>query len=436
MADDFRADGRFEILREIAEELLKAPGRKTAAVDGMDFLSLVHELEVHQVELEIQNEELRRAKSEAEAFRDEFFELYDSAPVAYVTLNKKGIIERANQEAYRMLKGQDAFLPGNSFMLWIYKEDLSIYFSFLEGHAARQRAGPAKLRLLGKEGVPVHVRMDASYKSDKNQEHQSWRLTLVDITEIKKAEQELGLLNRRLREQVKDLQDFAYIASHDLQEPLRKVSSFAEMLTSRHRGSLNEQGLDYLERIQGAAKRMRQLINGLLEYSRVGSKARPFSPVELDKVLKDVLVTLEFQIERTRAKVEVEKLPRIEADPLQMEQLFQNLIGNALKFAGPAKAPLVRIFCQDDVDEGSSDSLYRIYVEDNGIGFKNTHVARIFQPFERLHGRGAGYEGVGMGLAICKKIVERHGGNITARGTPGEGATFEITLPEKQNRSK
>jgi len=433
MADDFRADGRFEILREKAEELLKAHDRNNADIDGMDFMSLVHELEVHQVELGIQKEELRHAKSEAEALRDEFFELYDSAPVAYVTLNKKGIIERANQEADRMLRGQGAFLPGKSFMLWIYKEDLFIYFSFLERHGARQRAGPVELRLLGKEGVPVHVRMDASYKKE---EHDSWRLTLVDITQIREAEQELGLLNRRLREQVKDLQDFAYIASHDLQEPLRKVASFAEMLVFRHSGSLNEQGLDYLERIQSAAKRMRQLINGLLEYSRVGSKALPFGPVELEEVLKDVLVTLEFKIEKTKAKVEVEKLPRIEADPLQMEQLFQNLIGNALKFAGPAKAPLVRIFCQEAVEENSSDSLYRIYVEDNGIGFKNDHVAKIFQPFERLHGRGAGYEGVGMGLAICKKIVERHGGNITARGTPGEGATFEITLPEKQNRSK
>ena len=228
----------------------------------------------------------------------------------------------------------------------------------------------------------------------------------------------------------RELQDFAYVASHDLQEPLRKIQAFGDRLKKKFVEVLGDDGRDYLERMQNAAGRMQTLINDLLAFSRITTKAQPFVPVSLRQVAQEVLSDLEVRIEQTGARVEVGELTTIDADPLQMRQLLQNLIGNALKFRREYAKPVIAL-----KTHANGDGCCRLTVEDNGIGFDMKYLDRIFGMFQRLHGRDQ-YEGTGVGLAICRKIAERHGGQITAQSSPGQGATFIVTLPVHQGESQ
>ncbi len=257
-----------------------------------------------------------------------------------------------------------------------------------------------------------------------------------DITDRKIAEEKLHEFAARLEQSNRELQDFAYVASHDLQEPLRKVQAFGDRLNKKYGESLGEEGRDYVRRMRGAADRMQILINDLLTFSRVTTKAQPFAAVDLNKIAREVISDLEIKIEETGATVSVAPLPTIEADAMQMRQLFQNLIGNALKFQRSGVAPAVRIYAEENEAETSAQSFYplfRLAVEDNGIGFEEKYLDRIFTVFQRLHGRTE-YEGSGVGLAVCRKIAERHGGAITARSANGAGATFLVSLPIKQKQ--
>jgi light-regulated signal transduction histidine kinase (bacteriophytochrome) len=244
------------------------------------------------------------------------------------------------------------------------------------------------------------------------------------------AEEQLKLFNEKLQRSNRELQDFAYVASHDLQEPLRKVQTFADRLTTKYAASLEGNGLDYLERMRNAASRMQTLIQDLLSFSRVTTKAQPFVPVDLEQITRDVLSDLEVKIEETGATVDTHGLPKIDADPLQMRQLIQNLVGNALKFRQADVAPVIKLSATNGRSNGSGP-IYTITVEDNGIGFDEKYLDKIFTVFQRLHGR-AEYEGSGIGLAVCRKIVERHHGTLTAESKPGAGAKFIFSLPSHQ----
>jgi signal transduction histidine kinase len=250
--------------------------------------------------------------------------------------------------------------------------------------------------------------------------------------ELATANEQLRLSSLELERSNRELQDFAFVASHDLQEPLRKIQAFGDRLKGKHGDTLGPEGIDYLERMQAAARRMHTLINDLLTFSRVTSRAQPFVPVDLGVVAGEVLSDLEVRIQQAGARVETGDLPVIDADPLQMRQLLQNLIGNALKFHRPGDRPEVRISATvDGIDGVSGPAEARITVADNGIGFDMKYLDRIFTPFQRLHGR-AEYEGTGMGLAVCRRIVERHGGALTAESAPGQGARFLVRLPIHQ----
>ncbi|YAF95676.1 MAG: PAS domain-containing protein [Nodularia sp. CChRGM 3473] len=229
-----------------------------------------------------------------------------------------------------------------------------------------------------------------------------------------------------------ELQQFAFIASHDLQEPLRKITTFSERLKTTCGNNLSEQGHDYLERMQNAAFRMQTLIKDLLTLSRVTTRAQPFVSVNLAQIAQEVLSDLEVSIQQTNGQVEIGDLPTIKADPLQMRQLLQNLIGNALKFHRPHVPPVVKVYSQLFHNQSDKVSVTpetcQVIVEDNGIGFAEKFVDRIFNIFQRLHGHRE-YKGTGMGLAICRKIVERHHGSISAQSEPGQGTKFIVKLP-------
>jgi len=241
--------------------------------------------------------------------------------------------------------------------------------------------------------------------------------------ERRRAESALQEKTEALERSNKELEQFAHVASHDLQEPLAKILAFGDLLKSEKISGMDEEGRQYIERMQHAAHRMRQLIEDLLQYSRISIARTPWAPVDLEKVIEEVRDDLEVKFAQTGARLEVGHLPPVHGDPPQWRQLFQNLVGNALKFRGKDQAPSILIR-SEPLKNGS----LKITVEDKGIGFEEKYLDRIFEPFERLHSASE-YPGSGMGLAICKKIVERHGGVITAQSEPGKGTIFTITLP-------
>ena len=250
--------------------------------------------------------------------------------------------------------------------------------------------------------------------------------TYQDITEVERSAETMLEYTHKLERSNRELIDFAYVASHDLQEPLRKIEAFGDRLGKKYASILPEDGRMYVERMQSAAERMRRLINDLLSYSRVTINAKPLEMVAIKDVLSGVLSDLQIRIEESGATFEVGELPVIECDPTQMRQLLQNLIGNALKFRKADVAPLLKITAN-----ASTKGKIELVIADNGIGFDNQFKDQIFTIFQRLHSRND-YEGTGIGLATCRKIIERHGGAIEADGRPGEGATFTITFPIKQ----
>ena len=254
--------------------------------------------------------------------------------------------------------------------------------------------------------------------------------TCLAVTDAERHAEELREHTQKLERSNRELQDFAYVASHDLQEPLRKIEAFGDRLVTRYGKDLPDDGRMFLDRMQNAAGRMRRLINDLLDYSRVTTKAKPFTRVALGDVLTDVLSDLQIRIEESGAVIKSEALPTIDADATQMRQLLQNVLANALKFRKADVRPEISITCSMDgsARSGQRAPPVRIEIRDNGIGFDNKYKDQIFTIFQRLHGR-LEYEGTGVGLATVRKIVERHGGSIDADGRPGIGATFIIELP-------
>jgi light-regulated signal transduction histidine kinase (bacteriophytochrome) len=252
-------------------------------------------------------------------------------------------------------------------------------------------------------------------------------LAIEDVTEQRITERRLAAQRRELERSNAALNEFAFVASHDLQEPLRKIVSFGERLGTTAGPLLEGNPRQYLDRMLDAAMRMRTLIGDLLAYSQIATSATSFAPTSLAAVAREVVADLETAIADADGRIDVGTLPAIDADALQMRQLFQNLLGNALKFRRSSVPPVVRLGASL-----SDDRVCTITVTDNGIGFKQEHDEKIFRMFERLHSR-AQFQGSGMGLAICRKIVERHGGTIAATSTAGEGTTFVVTLPVTQS---
>ena len=245
----------------------------------------------------------------------------------------------------------------------------------------------------------------------------------IDITERKKAETELKATVSTLERLNEELQEFTFIASHDLQEPLRKIQTFGNMLIKKHQESLNPEGRDYMERIIKGANRMSELVRALLNYSRSSTDRLNCNPVSVTEVVKEAVSDLELLIDSAEGTVEIGDLSTVEADALLLRQLFQNIIGNAIKYRKESEPPVVKVYANIVNDT------CRISVEDNGIGFERCYSEQIFKPFQRLHGKSSPYSGVGMGLAICRKIAARHGGDITAQGVPGQGAAFIAAIP-------
>ena len=261
-----------------------------------------------------------------------------------------------------------------------------------------------------------------------------------EIDDRKAAEQQVRTVATELERSNGELEKFAYVASHDLQEPLRKIQEFGDRLLTKCRAQLPDTGKEYVDRMLSAAGRMRRLIDDLLTFSRVTTQKRPFVRVDLDKLVCEVLSDLDERVTQAGATVRVGPLTEVDADYTQMRQVFQNLIANAIKFQQPGVPPVVEVEGEAatmppaDPEAGEPIPAFRFTVRDNGIGFDEKYRNRIFNVFQRLHGREE-YEGTGVGLAICRKIVERHGGTITAYSQEGQGAAFVVTIPLRQSHT-
>ena len=257
-----------------------------------------------------------------------------------------------------------------------------------------------------------------------------------DISDNKKAKEKLRAYAARLAQSNRDLEDFAFVASHDLQEPLGKVQAFADLLLKEHDSAFSEKGRDYLRRLHKATTRMQTLVRGLLTFSRVQTEGQPFDRVDLAPIVHEAVADFDARIQQTGARIETGTLGEIDGDPSQLRQLFQNLIGNALKFARPGVPPLIKIETQRVLEpltgSGPPQEVCRLSVEDNGIGIEEKYLQRIFNMFLRLQPQQ--YEGTGIGLATCRRIAQRHSGNITVQSRPGHGSTFVVTLPVRQRR--
>ena len=345
-----------------------------------------------------------------------------------VTINKEGLITDVNQAAEAATGCDRERLIGSEFCGYFTQPQIAHDAYRLA--FARGTVRGAELSLRHSSGRITDVVYNATVYRDPQGEVKGVFAAARDITERKRAEAALAKRTAELERSNKELQDFASIASHDLQEPLRKIQAFGDRLRARSKEGLDEVSADYLSRMQNAADRMSSLIEGLLMYSRVATKAQPFETVNLSTVTGDVLIDLEERVRSVGAVVDVGPLPTIQADKLQMRQLIQNLLSNALKFHKPGTPPKVKIASGKD-----GHGMVTVTVEDDGVGFDDVYGDRIFRPFQRLHGRHE-FEGSGMGLAICRKIVERHQGTIRAQARAGLGAAFTFTIPEALGRSE
>lgn len=272
----------------------------------------------------------------------------------------------------------------------------------------------------------LNLRNAAQYRDELEKQNETLASKVTERT------QELTLYSDELSRSNRELEEFAFVASHDLQEPLRKIQAFSDRLETMFKDELGEKGIDYIGRMKNAAQRMSNLINDLLEFSRVTTRGKDFDDTDLKGVVNDILDDLEVAIKESNAEVEVGDLPVIQADKSQMQQLFLNLLSNAVKFRKPNTNPHISVMYEhksEFSEEHNEEIDWQIVtIKDNGIGFSQEYADKIFVPFQRLHGRSE-YKGTGIGLSVCRRIVERHGGTITAHSKDGEGATFIIKLP-------
>jgi signal transduction histidine kinase len=330
-------------------------------------------------------------------------------------------------------------LDSSTFKKNIHPDDLEMITGKLKNVLSYTDTYILEFRIIAEGGREKYLYVRGHNTIDEITGHVISIGTAFNVSTLREIQRELEQKVSDLNTSNAELEQFAYIASHDLQEPLRKIVSFGERLETKTKDILNDEQGQYLNRILSATRRMQKMINNLLEFSRVASSSKVFEPTDLNDVLKSTLSDLEVTIQQNKAVIDVDELPVIEAIPTQMSQLFINLISNSLKFTRPGTDPVISLKLSDvsavEVQRRklNADKRYiRITVKDNGIGFSNENAAKIFTIFQRLRGRSE-YEGAGIGLSVCKKVVEGHQGIIEAFGIPDEGATFEMILPVRIN---
>lgn len=373
---------------------------------------------------------LEAERDKLQKSEERFRQLADAMPQLVFTATPQGDIDYVNERSIEfdgIRKGEDGiwiithvFHPDDyEGTIEAWDEAMRTGDNYQYEHRIRMASGRYRWHL--SRAVPVH---------NQNREIVMWYGTSTNIDAQKQVERNLEEYARKLKRSNEELENFAFIASHDLQEPLRKIKSFGDRVVKKLGQEVDQETQDFLVRMVDASKRMQEMIQALLNLSRINTRGNPFDKVDLNKVVAEVVSDLDGRLRESNGQVVVGELPVIQADLVQIRQLFQNLIGNAIKYHKPGIPPVVNIVSESEECEASiKRKCVKISIEDNGIGFEQEHAERIFQPFQRLVGRSE-YEGTGIGLTICEKIVERHGGRIVAKSQPNQGSKFTIVLPE------
>ncbi|MEM9829499.1 MAG: ATP-binding protein [Bacteroidota bacterium] len=463
-------DFRYEQINQLALQLIKKQRHQltgstllTAFPDlrgselFQQYLAVINGVQSFRSEFHYQNEEIDTW------YRNYAFRLGEYLIVQFTDISEyRQIVEEKsrNEGLYQAIvrtlpSNLDLLLVNRAFEVQISKGNP---LKALGIHSAVSVSTSLNKELAADEFEPIRKKCQQSFKGETIREEVSeedtvYRLSYVpvydhgsvafgclivaeDIGIFNLSEDELRNKLYALESAKESLEQFAYVASHDLQEPLRKIRAFGDRIATRYADKLDDTGQDYFERMQGAAGRMQTLIDDLLKYSRVGRIQNGFEPVDLNKLLDTVVDDLETTIEESGAKVEVGELPTVEGEATQLRQLFQNLLSNAIKFKREGVLPRIAIQAillsaeQTNLANQLTD-YYKITVQDNGIGFEEKYLDRIFNIFQRLHGRNQ-YPGTGIGLAICRKIIDNHQGDIYATSRVGEGSSFHIILPQQQ----
>jgi PAS domain S-box-containing protein len=357
--------------------------------------------------------ERKQALKQAQRLAERLTNTLESISDAFYTLDSDWRFTYINPEAERQLNISAATTLGQS--LWTalpgsYDSEIG------------QRYRQARLDNQACHFESFYEPFQSWFELDAYPSEEGLAVYFQNVSERRATQEQLQRTLLELKRSNRELEEFAFVASHDLQEPLRKIQAFSERLAKRSAG-LDDDGRDYLQRMTSAAARMQALIIDLLDYSRVNTRGQPLQKLELDPLLDEVLQDLETALEQSGAQVLREPLPPVRGDASQLRRVLQNLLSNALKFQQTGQRPLIRIYA-----EHPSGNAWVLCIADNGIGFDEKYLDRIFNPFQRLHGREA-YAGTGIGLAIVKKIVERHGASITASSAPGVGSIFRISFP-------
>ncbi|MFO7535868.1 MAG: ATP-binding protein [Kiritimatiellia bacterium] len=408
-------------MRERAEEKLKSLAFAAVPEPSLGEANLlIHELRVHQIQLEMQNEELRRIQVELDATRARYFDLYELAPMGYCTLSGEGHILEANLTAATLLgvaRGELVNQPINRF---IAAEDQDVVYLHHKRLFETGEQQACELRMVKADKTIFWARMESTVAAG-SAGGSVYRVMLSDITERRQVQDRLRMTADELARSNKDLEQFAYVASHDMKEPLRMITGFMTLLRERYDGQLDAKAAEYIRFAEEGGFRMQRLVDDLLAYACVGRNSR-IEAVDVGVVVAEALKNLQAVIAEAGAKVMSDSLPIIRASKMEIMQLFQNLIANAIKFRRDGVSPEIHVSARR---EGEN---YLFRVRDNGIGIAPELGSKVFLIFERLHGGGQ-YPGTGIGLAICKKIVEGHGGKIWFEANEGEGATFCFTMP-------
>ncbi|MBZ9749777.1 PAS domain S-box protein [Deinococcus sp. HMF7604] len=395
------------------------------------------ELQVHQIELRLQNDELVRTNAELEEARQEYQELFDHAPVGYLTLDGAGSVQRVNLTLCRMLGVERARLLNRRFSAFLDPASISTFTLFLRRMMEHSGPRTAELWLVSAAGTRFAAQIEGEAVQRSGERGPHARLTVTDITPQRQAQDEVLRLNASLEERVKqrtqrvlelngELETFVYAVTHDLQTPLRHIRSFIGLLVEQYQ-PLGAEQERYAQHVEHSVDRMEQQLSTLLTFFRTGQGRLRFQEVKLDSVMQEVRRDFAADLEGRDVQLTVDALPTVHGNSLALQLVFANLLGNALKFTRGRAPARISVFARENERE------FILGVRDNGVGFNMRQKDRLFAVFQRLHRQGE-FEGSGVGLALVRRVVHRHGGRTWAEGKVGEGATFWVSLPRTPQR--
>ncbi len=402
-------------LRRQAEEKFSREKQKSSRLNSEDSAFLTEELRVHQIELEVQNEDLRQSQSDLIQARDKYQDLFESVPVGYFILNcHNNTIIEANQTAADLLSTTRSVLYKKRFTVLIAEGSLKTYYLEVTLATGERKPREFDLEMVRENGSRFFAQLNITAMKDEEGKYSRLRISVADITRRKEIEKEL-------KNYIRELEAISYSMSHNLKAPLRSMNGFSQALLEDYNDKLDDRGRKYLQFICSSSQLMGNMIDGLWALSTVTRVQMNVEEINLSELASEVELELNRSSPERQVEFKIQPGLKDNGDRHLIKTVLKNLLENASKFTGKCSQPLIEFGMQKDGE------LLVYFVRDNGVGFDQTYADKLFKPFQRLHSE-AEYPGVGIGLAYAERIVRRHGGRMWAQGEKGQGATFYFTL--------